>query len=380
MRITDWIVGACMLTLAMSARSLGAENKITLNQEIDQIEQQLKSAQNSKSNNTWIELELFHHNLWRAMALDPSVVAAVPINQVPKNLYSDELNTELSKQLDALKKSTHAKEIILKEEFDQYIRLAEIMIHFRKIRQFPQARALAKRGALDEAYQALMIKFNSTPIKSDTIANSAYLAPLQNIREYVNAEEKEAPKTVAFTNGNKFIWFALTAVFGFFLGIAAYRSTPDFFQNFIKFAESAAQPATTHPGSQQKLDYARWLREFEEILSRLKSSQLTHERRIEDISIHSKKLTHQAQSLHADARIKNEANLEYRMSNLIREIQTQSEQSNKLRAGSRAQFHIMLEHCLHLCDAIETDSIHYDRKKAAKERDSMTTPPAMKTA
>jgi hypothetical protein len=154
----------------------------------------------------------------------------------------------------------------------------------------------------------------------------------------------------------------LVAMLGFFLGIAGYRMHPDFFQKILDQFHSNTPTATTHSLG-VKLDYARWLRELEEILSRLKSSQMTLERRIEDIVQNSEKISQHSLSLYADPRIKYAANLEYRMSTLLREVQQQSDQSQRLRTGDRVQVNLMLEHCLKLCDAIETDTIHYDRKK-----------------
>jgi hypothetical protein len=138
---------------------------------------------------------------------------------------------------------------------------------------------------------------------------------------------------------------------------------------------SNAPTATTHSVGAAKLDYARWLREFEEILSRLKSSQMTLERRIEDIVQNSEKISQQSLSLYADPRIKNEANLEYRMSTLIREAQHQLDQGQRLRSGDRVQINLMLEHCVKLCDAFEGDQIHYDRSVKAPD-DFFTQRPA----
>jgi hypothetical protein len=137
--------------------------------------------------------------------------------------------------------------------------------------------------------------------------------------------------------------------------------------------DSAGPSATTHSGGTQKLDYARWLREFEEILSRLKSSQLSHERRIEDLVGTSERVAQQLISLSSDARIKNEANLEYRFSSIIKGLQGQLDLGQKLQGGDRVQINVMLEHCLKLCDAIEAGSIHYDRNRPSD-------PPAMKSA
>jgi len=54
------------------------------------------------------------------------------------------------------------------------------------------------------------------------------------------------------------------------------------------------------------------------------------------------------------------------MSALVREVQAQFDQSHRLQAGERAQINVMLEHCLSLCDAIETNAIEVDPKQLAE--------------
>jgi len=119
------------------------------------------------------------------------------------------------------------------------------------------------------------------------------------------------------------------------------------------FTDSTATAAThTH-----QLNYARWLSEFEGLLSKLKASQFTHERRIEEVYKHSEKLSQYAAALCADPRIKSEVNLEFRMTNLLRELHQQLEQASELKTGDRAQIHLTLEHCLKLCDAVESGGV-----------------------
>ena len=136
---------------------------------------------------------------------------------------------------------------------------------------------------------------------------------------------------------------------------------PEFFEKLISSKSSTPvsdqpAPAATHTN---RLNYARWLREFEELLAKLKATQLTHERRIEEVYKHSEKLNQFATALCADARIKNESNLEFRMSSLLRELHQQLEQTGELKTGDRAQIHVTLEHCLKLCDAIESNGVEF---------------------
>ena len=352
----------------MASKGLCAES-ITPAETITQMEQSVvklkESTKGIPPSQNWAELNKFNTSLWRAMSLDPTPVYMVPVSQVPKNLFAAELNADLEQQWKAIKASTKIAEYRAQIEFDQYATAVDTILTFRHNRQFPQARAVAKRGVLDEKFEALHKKISEIKVAEETAGENPEYAHLnhliQSLKELNHVQTKEAQKKEIFTNGNQFIWFALAAIFGFFLGIAGYRAQPNFFQKFVDKFETPAPTATTHPAG-ARLDYARWLKEFEEILSRLKSSQLTHERRIEEITSNSEKITQHALSLYSDARIKNEANLEYRMATLLREIQNQFEQSQKLKAGDRVQMGIILEHCLALCDGIESNSIVLDLK------------------
>ena len=374
MKIKEWIILGLLVLTATASKGLGAEvGTTTLQENVSTLERAVQSVRDQVALSTqgknfhWAELETFQRSLWRAMALDPSPVAAVPPAQVPKALFAAELNQDLSQQLAALKTSPYPKQFNAEAEFSQYVSLAEKMITMRKARQFPQVRAIAKHGTLDTVYQSLFKKFGAV---DKAAANSESSVPAltdltdvtKALREQVDTGVKPQTKKDVFTNGTNFIWFMLAACLGFFLGIFGYRFNPNFFQKLLDYVDSNAPTATTTT-SGARLDYARWLREFEELLSRLKSTQQSHERRIEDIVHNSEKISQHALSLYADARIKNEANLEYRMSILVREIQHQFDQSQKLQAGDRAQINLMLEHTLGLCDAIENNAVLLDQQK-----------------
>ena len=373
MKIKGWIIYSFLVLLAVSSRALCAEQTPVIDT-VDQLEQSVKllkaSSSDSHGNTPWEELKNFQEALWRAMALDPTPYNIVPVSEVPKELFAAEITQALDQQFAALKTSNHLKDDRVQFEFDQYAKVVEGILNFRHARQFPQSRGIAKRGTLDEKYDSLLKKLSTHSVSTTTQTNGTDIAQIgtlfQTLKEQVRVQSKDIQKKDVFANGNQFIWYAIVAIFGFFMGIAGYRFNPDFFQKILEQVDSTAAPtATTHPAGASTLDYARWLKEFEEILSRLKSSQLTHERRIEDISINSGKITQHALSLYSDPRIKNEANLEYRMSTLLREIQHQYEQSQKLKAGDRVQMNMMLEHCLMLCDGIENSAIVLDKSKVA---------------
>jgi hypothetical protein len=375
MKIKDWIIFGVFALVATASTSLGAEPAKTVQENFTQLEGAIQSAKDQVASAgmvktiRWTELETFQTQLWRSMALDPSIVAPVPVNQVPKNLFSAELNADLEQKFSDLKKNSHAKEFHVETEFNQYVATVERIMAQRKIRQFPVARGIAKRGTLDDVYAPLSKKLGAP---SDAHLSVPAIGQIEDrvhaLKDQIDEtpSAKETAKKEVFANGNHFIWYMVVAMFGFFLGLAGYRMHPDFFHKFLNQFDSNTPTATTHSAGANKLDYARWLRELEEILSRLKSSQLTLERRIEDIVQNSEKISQHSLSLYADPRIKNEANLEYRMSTLLREVQHQFDQSQRLQAGDRVQVNLMLEHCLKLCDAVESDTVHYDRTKSAE--------------
>lgn len=375
MKIKEWIAIGVVMVLATASRSLGAPEMGIL----DHLEQTETTAHSIETNvrgqeenleTRWQELDKFQAAVWRAMALDPTSPVNVPPAEVPKSLFAAQLNRELNAMFEEIKKSTLPKELGAQVEFEQYVATAIEILSLRAARKFPEARAIAKRGKLDAQFELLKQKLGKPePKKAETLKQvQQLLNEIEKTRDSWVSQAKETERKNIFSSSNqKFAWVMVAILLGFFLGIAAYRISPDFFQKFLDATEVASGSGPTPPqfnAGSERLDYARWLRELEEHLTRFKTSQLSHERRIEEVIGVSEKITQQALSLYADPRIKSEANLEMRMSNLLREIQHQFEQGQKLAGGDRAQVQQMLEHCLRLCDAIETGGIQYPVKSA----------------
>ncbi len=375
MKIKGWIIFGIVLLVGSASRGLASEAQNPgLEESFGKLEKAIQSAKDNTTRKTgkeprWPELEQFQTALWRAMALDPSTVAPVPVNEVPKELFANELNQDLDARLAHIRKSALPKELGVEAEFSQYLGLAQEILNLRKSRRFPEARALAKRGLLDQRFE---------PIRQKMSGSSGEISPvdpwsevdenLKSAREIAGV--KEGWNKAIFTTGNNFIWYAVVAIFGFMLGLTGVRLHPNQFQKIFDGIDPSVPTATTHSGG-TNLDYALWLREFEEILSRLKSSQLSHERRIEDLVTQTERIALQIGTLSGDPRIKNEPNLEFRMGSIIRGIQHQVELGRKMQAGDRAQINTMLEHCLRLCDAIENNSVRYNR-----EQERSPAPPA----
>jgi hypothetical protein len=368
MKFKGWFISGLVTVVALGATALSATSGND-EKEITEALKQLRKSPSAPASG-WPELEKFQFSLWKSMALDPAATTLVPVKLVPKELFAEELTTDLNQQLEVIKQSEFPKNVKAQAEFEQYLKTVRAILGFRIARNFPQARAIAKRGTLDEHYFKLMKKINGTSVASGSFASNE--EALHKIENYLQAVKESKPqvqsqtdaKKSPFTNGNQFIWAALIALIGFAFGITAIRMSPEFFEKFIssnitdKFTDSTAN-AATHTN---QLNYARWLSEFEGLLSKLKATQLTHERRIEEVYKHSEKLSQFASALCADPRIKSEVNLEFRMTNLLRELHQQLDQAGELKSGDRAQIHLTLEHCLKLCDAIESGGVVYKRE------------------
>lgn len=398
MKINGWIILGLLVSVIASSRSLASEEWI---EEIGLVEQALSSlsrvpaSTSTSQQSTWKELNEFQTRLWRAMALDPAYRALVPVSQVPRELFSAELTADLQERFSALKRSSIPQNAQAQSEFDRYASTVASILSLRAVRRFPESRASAKRGTLGQHFEELNSRLTQSPqVKSYPISVSQHeiqtlIKRMQTIKAGAKNAVQASNKHNIFQNGTQFVWIMMIAIAGFFLGLAGSRFSPENIQETLRkglkqikqapqvlaqvHQSSAPQEekqfSETPPGTTthtQSLDYARWLMELEEILTRLKSSQVTHERRIEEIVHNSGKMSQFALSLYADARIKNEANLEFRMSSLLREIQQQYEQGQHLQSGGRVQFNSILEHCLKLCDAVETNSV--ERKAATPEK------------
>jgi hypothetical protein len=370
MKIKGWIIVGIIIVAGSASVGLAAEvQSPTLQESFNKLEKAIQSTKENttrktSNSNRWPALDHFQTSLWRAMALDPSAIAAVPVNEVPKELFSNELNQDLDTQLADIRKSSIPKDLGVEAEFSQYLGVVHNIISLRKMRRFPEARAIAKRGLLDQRFEPISKKL------TDADGRIAPVDPWSEVDEHLKSVKetvgtKEGWKKEIFNTGNSFIWYAVVAIFGFMLGLTGVGLNPNLVHKIFDGVTPSVPTATTHTSSGTQLDYAQWLSEFEEILSRLKSSQLSHERRIEDLVSQSDRIAQQIVALSSDTRIKNEANLEYRMGSIVRGIQHQMELGQKMQTGDRAQINTMLEHCLALCDAIENQGLKVERDRGA---------------
>ena len=259
MKLHQWFI-LSLLTAAVLGTSSLATVLTTEEREVNEALRQLKKI-SAQSASAWPELESFQEKLWRAMALDPSSQQIIPLHEVPKELFSEALTTDLNQQFETIKNSEIPKNSNAQAEFDEYQKTVKTILELRIPRQFPQARAIAKRGTLDETYNQLLKKIYRAYVARNNFSHEEAFRRLENsvsaMKQSFSSERME--KTSPFSNGNQFIWAALIAIIGFIFGITAIRMNPEFFE---KFTNSTAK-AATHTN---QLNSARWLNEFESLL------------------------------------------------------------------------------------------------------------------
>jgi hypothetical protein len=385
MRIKEWIATGILASLAMASPSLGVSTDTGTETVYNMDEQDDPAAQATlapikaleeavaktealaenlpeTASTRWPELHALQGQLWKAMALDPTFPVLVPPAEVPKSLFANQLNLEITTTLEALKKTAIVRGFDTFAEYKTYLATVEEILKHRNVRNFPQARAIAKRGTLDSQFQLLDQKIGvADPIKPDLIKSiQGIQQQAQSIQSHQFDQQRETQKKNLFGGNSALLWVMLATLVGFFFGIAAYRISPDFFHRHFHQAlggpsDSQHRPLTEQPKTH--LNYEEWLRVLEEQLIRFKNSQLHQEKRITEVVQASERVTQQALNLYADARIKSEANLEMRMANLLKETQYQFEQSQRLAQTDRIQIKALLDHCLQLCDAIEGNGV-----------------------
>lgn len=318
---------------------------------------------NAPSTPHWSELEAFHQSLWRAMALDPTQPVIVPASEVPKALYSNVLTAELEKQLQAAKISPMGISQQDSAEWKAYLATAEEILKYRQERDFPEARAIAKRGKLDQDWKALIQKLETPDSPKSSVLEkiSSSLSAIEALDQQQSIEQASEKSKNKLWQNLTFGFWALATALGFGLGFL-FKTVS---HRLIPRRRDLTAPTQNQKSEKPVLDYSSWLQELETQLTRYKTIQMAQERRLIEILRTNERLVQQAKSLHADARIQNEANLELRTGVLVRDIEFQWDQSQKLAAQEKTSVTPVIEHCLQLCDAIEADQIPKASKKSA---------------
>lgn len=352
MKVKGLIFWAVILSFSgLYSNALAKVGEDTIAVELSNLKQIAKNLQDQTIApvSPWPDLQSFHHQLFRAMAMDPAPGAAVPPSQVPKELWSNALNEELTKKFEEIKESKVATSLHVEKEFEDYSNTVTEMMSLRTTRQFPQARALAKKGQFDDRYEQIMkaLAVNSAAGFSGAAGTEAKgpkdLKKLDDtIKNLQSAVEAEMGARHPFLSGGKFILYAAFALLSAMVGILVHKK--------IDPAKIARAPKPIRIN----LNYEQWLQEFEVHLSHLKATQQSQERRMEELVNQSEKISRQALALYADARIQADANVEHRMNNLLCEIQQNFEESKKFQASDRVPVREALGHALKLCDVIES--------------------------
>jgi hypothetical protein len=250
----------------------------------------------------WTELESFHQDLWRAMALDPGIVS---IDQVPDALQSKNLSEKLERKFEDLSNSVLIQKYGLEQPFAEYVDVVSQILALRREQKFINARAIAKKGLLDNAYHSLISALNdaqqsdegmvlpmmsaeterklkdvlsqmasnltppsvSSSKKADSAASvgsGAVADTTHPVAAVAQAESTNTASAPAKTSSPRYSLSALWAILGFLLGIpfgAVFYRAILADPSIIGIASGGAKAG--HPAFEQ-FDFAQWLRGFRE--------------------------------------------------------------------------------------------------------------------
>ncbi len=327
--------------------------------EIQKTRETFKASQNQAASTVhiqtaavrWDLLEEFQTNLFRSMALDPGPGTAPP-SEVPSHLFAAALNEQLQKQFEQLRQSDLATTLGVQKEFEAYMEPASQVIALRNDRKFPEARNIAKRGILESAYNAftaaLRAKRSSIQTATDfsTQQNSLRLAEqLAKVDILLSDSSQKSP----FAGGSRFTGFALCLAIGFAIGDAVRRKL------LLQKKEKGAVPSELlNPEAAATFDYANWLLEFEVVLARVRNSQQGLDRRAAELQTNSERLSQLALALYASPRTQEDPELEYRVSNILREAQKTLEAAKKVATHEKIPVQDVVLHSLKICDYMES--------------------------
>lgn len=337
--------------------------------EIQKTRDALKASQNSAAAPVhiqtttvrWDLLEEFQTNLFRSMALDPGPGTAPP-SEVPSHLFAAALNEQLQKQFEQLRQSDLASALGVQKEFESYMESAGQVIALRNERKFPEARNIAKRGTLETTFNALTaaLRTKRSTIQTATDftaqqSSARFAAQLAQVDKILSEANQDSP----FAGGSRFTGFALCLAIGLAVGFAARRKLAEKLKE-----QSGAASELLNPAAAASFDYATWLSEFEVVLARVRNSQQGLDRRAAELQTNSERLSQLALALYASPRTQEDPELEYRVSNILREAQKTLEASKKLATHEKIPVQDVVLHSLKICDHLES-TYTVDRPSAA---------------
>jgi hypothetical protein len=300
----------------------------------------------------WDLLEAFQANLFRSMAMDPGPGTAPP-SEVPGHLFAAALSEKLQQQFEQLRQSDVAATLGVQDEFSTYMEAASQILALRAGRKFPEARNIAKRGTLGTAFQALTASINTKRTMVQTATDFTGQQNVLKLAEQLSKIEtmvSDANQASPFAGGSRFTGFALCLAIGLAIGLAARGKLLSFTQKDSKPQASAL----SNQAAAASFDYSSWLSEFEVVLARVRNSQQGLDRRAAELQTNSERLSQLALALYASPRTQEDPELEYRVSNILREAQKTLEAAKKVATHEKIPVQDVVLHSLKICDHMES--------------------------
>lgn len=131
------------------------------------------------------EVSDFQFYMWRSFAFDPDG-AKVPKSEGPA-LTASQVTEDLENRFFLVKTASWPNQQAVSDEFNNYIAVCEEIIELRKKRLYAEARAIARRGELEQAYQRLF----------DAIESRGITGPVETLNEKSGAEPSETIRPLA---------------------------------------------------------------------------------------------------------------------------------------------------------------------------------------
>lgn len=312
------VCGVCkfvaVIVVGLSVAGVARSAELPLNDctKLQNILTSGRSAAVLRMKSEWTELNAFHQELWRSMALDPGIV---PVAKVPEGLQSKNLNEKLEKKFEELSTSALIQKYGIEQPFAEYVDVVSQILALRRDQKFINARAIAKRGLLDNAYHALVAALNDAqqadegillPVMSND-TEKKLKEVLQQISLVAQSQAKPAPVVIAKApqvleaapTQNTSQPSPRSVVLGFILGLPfgglivyLFTSKKSPAQIEAKTALASVHPITVPPFNEAKpqsqlksgnFDFAQWLRDFRELVGQYRKLRSENESTLNEV-------------------------------------------------------------------------------------------------
>lgn len=136
-----------------------------------------EAAKTSPEGDPWSEIHNLQFYMWRSFAFDPQGIR--PLHPIDgPSISATEITEDLENRFLLVKDATWPETLGIAPAFNDYIALCQEIIDFRKKRLYSDAKSIAKRGDLDEAYHRLIDAIEQ--IQSSTSSAPNNLNPAAN--------------------------------------------------------------------------------------------------------------------------------------------------------------------------------------------------------